>query len=35
MLPERDEGALRQFLEGCREAAREKGTFRLRVFHWL
>jgi menaquinone-specific isochorismate synthase len=29
MLPERDEGALRQFLEGCREAAREKGHFQI------
>ncbi|NBB78856.1 MAG: isochorismate synthase [Verrucomicrobia bacterium] len=29
MLPERDEGALRQFLQGCREAAREKGHFQI------
>ncbi len=29
MLPERDEGALRSFLEGCREAAREKGHFQI------
>lgn len=29
MLPERDEAALRQFLEGCREAAREKGHFQI------
>jgi len=29
MLPERDEGALRQFLEGCREAARAKGHFQI------
>lgn len=29
MLPERDEGALRQFLEGCRVAAREKGHFQI------
>ncbi|TVP78344.1 MAG: isochorismate synthase [Puniceicoccaceae bacterium] len=29
MLPERDEGALRQFLEGCREAARDKGHFQI------
>jgi len=29
MLPERDERALRQFLEGCREAARDKGHFQI------
>ncbi|MDQ8207679.1 isochorismate synthase [Coraliomargarita sp. SDUM461003] len=29
MLPERDEGALRQFLQGCREAARAKGHFQI------
>jgi menaquinone-specific isochorismate synthase len=29
MLPERDEGALRQFLEGCREAARAKGHYQI------
>lgn len=29
MLPERDEGALRSFLEGCREAARAKGHFQI------
>jgi menaquinone-specific isochorismate synthase len=29
MLPERDEGALRQFLEGCRESARAKGHFQI------
>ncbi len=29
MLPERDEGALRAFLEGCREAARAKGHFQI------
>lgn len=29
MLPERDEGALRQFLEGCREAAGAKGHFQI------
>ncbi|MGJ8653540.1 MAG: isochorismate synthase [Opitutaceae bacterium] len=29
MLPERDEGALRSFLEGCREAARKKGHFQI------
>ncbi len=29
MLPERDEGALREFLEGCREAARAKGHFQI------
>lgn len=29
MLPERDEGALREFLEGCRETARTKGHFQI------
>ncbi|MGZ0657399.1 isochorismate synthase [Coraliomargarita sp. W4R53] len=29
MLPERDEGALRQFLEGCRESARAKGHYQI------
>jgi menaquinone-specific isochorismate synthase len=29
MLPERDEPALRAFLEGCREAARVKGHFQI------
>ncbi|MDP4879575.1 MAG: hypothetical protein NWR36_06790, partial [Opitutales bacterium] len=29
MLPERDEGSLRSFLEGCREAARAKGHFQI------
>ena len=29
MLPERDEGALRQFLEGCRAAAQAKGHFQI------
>lgn len=29
MLPERDEGALRQFLEGCRETAQAKGHFQI------
>lgn len=29
MLPERDEGALRQFLEGCRAAAEAKGHFQI------
>ena len=29
MLPERDEGALRQFLEGCRDTARAKGHFQI------
>lgn len=29
MLPERDEGALRQFLEGCRDAAQAKGHFQI------
>ncbi len=29
MLPERDEGALRSFLAGCREAARSKGHFQI------
>ncbi len=29
MLPERDEGALRAFLVGCREAARAKGHFQI------
>lgn len=29
MLPERDEAALRAFLEGCREAARAKGHFQI------
>ncbi|MGJ8640896.1 MAG: isochorismate synthase [Opitutaceae bacterium] len=29
MLPERDEGALRSFFEGCREAARQKGHFQI------
>jgi menaquinone-specific isochorismate synthase len=29
MLPERDEGALRQFLEGCRDAARAKDHFQI------
>lgn len=29
MLPERDEGALRSFLEGCREAALAKGHFQI------
>lgn len=29
MLPERDEGALRSFLEGCRETAKAKGHFQI------
>ena len=29
MLPERDEGALRQFLEGCRDTARAKDHFQI------
>lgn len=29
MLPERDEGALRQFLEGCRAAAEAKGHYQI------
>ncbi|MGK0464670.1 MAG: menaquinone-specific isochorismate synthase [Lentimonas sp.] len=29
MLPERDKGALRAFLEGCRETAREKNHFQI------
>lgn len=29
MLPERDEGALRQFLEGCRATAQAKGHFQI------
>ena len=29
MLPERDEVALRVFMEGCRETAREKGHFQI------
>ena len=29
MLPERDEGALRSFFEGCRAAAQEKGHFQI------
>ena len=29
MLPERDEGALRQFLEACRDTARAKGHFQI------
>ena len=29
MLPERDEAALREFLEGCRNAARKKGHFQI------
>lgn len=29
MLPERDEGALRQFLEGCRAAAAAKGHYQI------
>ena len=29
MLPERDERALRQFLEGCRDTARAKGHFQI------
>jgi len=29
MLPERDEAALREFLEGCRETARAKGHFQI------
>ena len=29
MLPERDEAALREFLEGCRETARSKGHFQI------
>jgi menaquinone-specific isochorismate synthase len=29
MLPERDETALREFLEGCRETARTKGHFQI------
>lgn len=29
MLPERDEAALREFLEGCRETARAKGRYQI------
>jgi hypothetical protein len=32
MLPERDEGALRQFLEACRDTARAKGAFSDRKY---
>ena len=29
MLPERDEAALREFLEGCRNTSRNKGHFQI------